>query len=635
MERPSTTADGSAGWTLPVWAWLFGMLVLFTWQGCLTLALFGDDAWHNLTSNQPIVSGAHGQHLYLGNVGARAIVTQRRNVVYDHRYNAGYPKTPIFDGSRLAELLLVLGGGSYQPAAYKIGFAILCLLVPGFLVLTCKTLNLGNATSLLAAFLGQLVWWGPHGRTAIVTGDCELYLASLAALAHLGMLIAYHRTSSMWSWIGLLVTGVIGWFLQPLLFPIALPVLLTYYLTVGVKHDFLTWHVAFWSVELLAVLVNFPWLTDWFYSWWLRTTLPSAGLLEHRTIATLWSAPLWGGATNRILAVALIVSAAVGNTILNQTRERPAARLLAVSGGGALVLALLGIAWEPLGVVGTATLFAPALWFACIPAAHAGVWIADQLWQRDTPGRVVLAILLLVGAAPVVYWHDMSINLLARCRPGAPLEIGLGPKREAIVRTLIDYTKPDARILWEDRATTRQASRWAALLPILTDRCYIGGLDPDGFIEHSSICLIQQSLENQPIGKWTDPQLMHYCGRYNIRWIVAWSPAVIERFESWKDAKKLRPLHDDDAVGWLFEVDRVANFALKGQAVFAGADGRCIRLTNVVPENGEVVISLHYQSGMRALPGRVQIERAASGDDPIDFIRLRLSEPAVGVTLVW
>ena len=150
---------------------------LLAWHLWLTLALFGDDPWETLFNDQPIVSGAHPQKLYLGRLGAQGIVTQGRTTVYDLSNLAGYPKTPIFDGARLAELLLLLGGGSYQPAAYKVGFAGLCMLVPIFLLLTCKSLELGHGTSLLATFLGQLIWWGPHGRTALVTGDCELYLA--------------------------------------------------------------------------------------------------------------------------------------------------------------------------------------------------------------------------------------------------------------------------------------------------------------------------------------------------------------------------------------------------------------------------------------------------------------------------
>ena len=37
---------------------------------------------------------------------------------------------------------------------------------------------------------------------------------------------------------------------------VALPILLIYYLSVGARHDFLTWHAAFWCVEIFAIVVN-------------------------------------------------------------------------------------------------------------------------------------------------------------------------------------------------------------------------------------------------------------------------------------------------------------------------------------------------------------------------------------------
>jgi hypothetical protein len=635
MDGSTTTPETPAGPTLPTWVWLLGVLALLTWQGWLTLALFGDDPRETLLNDQPIVAGTHPQSLYLGTVGSIALLNQGRSTTYDWSNLNGYPKTPIFDGGRLAELLLLLGGGTYQPAAYKVGFAILCLLIPCFLLLTAKSLGIGNLTSLIATFLGQLIWWGPHGRSALMTGDCELYLASLAALAHVGSLIAFHRSTSISSWFGLLITGAVGWYLQPMLFPIALPVLLTYYLSVGERHDFLTWHVAFWWVEILALLVNVPWLIDWVDSWWLRTALPSAvGLLEHRTIRTIWDAPLWGGETGRFLALILIASAAVGNIILHQTGERTTARLLGTAAAGALVLALLGISWEPLGVVGTAALFAPSLWFACIPAAHAWIWTFERLWRFGGSGRLLAGMTLATLIGVFSYWNEIPQHLLTRCLPGEPLDIGLGPRREAIVQTLIARTDTQARILWEERDCNRLASRWAALLPILTKRSYIGGLDPDGLIEHSSITLNRQNLAGQPIAVWTESEFLDYCRRYNVRWIAAWSPAVVEKLEEWPSVKKSSPLVDDVS-GWLFEVDRTPTYALKGKADVVDANGQSITFANVEPDNGEVIISLHYQAGMRAYPGRVQVERANYGGGLIDFVRLRLAVPAARVTLTW
>ncbi len=634
MERLDKPTDGSA-WTLATWAWLAGVAALILWHGWLTFALFGDDPWERITNAQPIMSGAHPQHLYLASVGAKAIITHGRTTVYDWRYQIGYPKTPIFDGARLGELFLLLGGGTYQPALYKIGFVMVCMLVPIFLIVACRSLGYGHGTTLLATLLGELVWWGQHGRSSVLTGDCELYLASLATLAHVGLLIAYHRTASVGSWIGLLLTGIVGWFLQPLLFPLALPVLLIYYLSVGTRHDFLTWHAAFWCVEIFAVVVNLPWLIEWVDSWWLRTPLPSAvDLLEHRTFETIWTAPIWGGPTNRTLAVILFGSAFVGALVLNYRRERAAARLLLASCSGSLALALLGVAWEPLGLLGTSILFAPAMWFACVLAARAWVSAGAWLWQAGRCGRGVLIVALLAIAAALGWGTDLPENLFDRMQPRETLEIGLGPDRKAIVDALIHHTTDDARILWEDRPRNRQASRWAALLPLLTDRCFIGGLDPDGFMEHSSISLMNQSLDSQPIATWTDEYLAEYCWRYNVRWIVAWSPSVVQRFENWPLAKKVQSFKDGET-GWLFVIDRVPSFALKGNAEFLSCDGRNIVLGNVVPDNGEVVISLHYQAGMRASLPRVQIERAEWGQDRIGFIRLRLAERAAGVTVTW
>jgi hypothetical protein len=637
MDRPTTTAEGSAGWTLPLWAFLLGALLLCAWHGWLTLSLFGDDPFEQMLSDEPIVNGAYPQHLYIGHLGAQSMANHGRAVVCDFNFQAVWPKTPIFDGGRLAEFFLLVGGGTYRPAVYKVGFALTCMLVPILLLTACKSVGLGNGTALLAAFLGQLIWWGPHGRVALATGDWEVYLASLAGLAHVGFLISFHKTASVRAWFGILLTGCMGWFLQPLLFPIALPIMLTYYLSVGVKHDFLTWHFAFWGAELLAIALNLAWLMDWFDSWWLRAPLPSpSGMLEHRTLATVWQAPLWGGSASRTLAVMLIISAFVGAGILNQTQQRPAARLLGGAALGALILALLGISWEPLGVLGTAALFAPALWFASLPAAHGWTWALSRIWRHGTIGRIVAGALPLAAVACFAYFAETPCMLLDRCVPAEPFEIGLNADRQAIVDALKTHTDENARILWEDRAGPRNASRWAALLPILTERRFIGALDPDGFIEHSAICLRHEMLDGRPMKEltWPDDELADYCRRYNVRWIVAWSPTVIERLEAWKAAKKIQSLQDGTP-GWLFEVERTPNYALKGHAEIVSADGQQIMLKDVVPDNGVVVLSMHYQAGMRALPGRVQIERAPTGEAQIGFVRLRLAVPAAVVTLTW
>ena len=64
------------------------------------------------------------------------------------------------------------------------------------------------------------------------------------------------------------------------------------------------------------------------------------------------------------------------------------------------------------------------------------------------------------------------------------------------------------------------------------------------------------------------------------------------------------------------------------------ADSHHITLEDVVPENGCVVLSLHYQPGMRAAPNRVKIEPETDPNDPVSLVRLRVDGNVARVTLI-
>src|SRR5262249_5281833 len=112
----------------PIWGFLLLALVLA--QIATVQSLFGPERnWASLFDNRPILNGRHPLHLYHGALGAQAWQDGKSGSCYDPAYQAGYPKTPIFDsGCRPAELFLLLG--QEKPAAYKIGLAACCALVP-------------------------------------------------------------------------------------------------------------------------------------------------------------------------------------------------------------------------------------------------------------------------------------------------------------------------------------------------------------------------------------------------------------------------------------------------------------------------------------------------------------------------
>ncbi|HJT76431.1 MAG TPA: hypothetical protein VJ739_04445, partial [Gemmataceae bacterium] len=239
---------------------------------------------------------------------------------------------------------------------------------------------------------------------------------------------------------------------------------------------------------------------------------------------------------------------------------------------------------------------------------------------------------VVVLATAVV--HTDVLSLARRCAGATPLVIGLNPERATIVETLKAQTTPEARILWEDRSDPGPAPRWTALLPVWTGRAFISGLDPDLCIEHAYASFADGVLVGRPVKEWSDVELDDFCRRYNIGWVVGWSPAAVQRFRSWQTAECVATLQDE-GTGCLFRLNRPRSFALKGKATWRAADWHRITLADVVPENGQVVLSLHYQSGLQVAPGRVQIERELDPYDPIPFVRLRLPEPAARLTLTW
>ena len=98
-----------------------------------------------------------------------------------------------------------------------------------------------------------------------------------------------------------------------------------------------------------------------------------------------------------------------------------------------------------------------------------------------------------------------------------PLEFTLGPEREALIQCIKNHTRPDGRILWEEMPRSSTAAHWTPLLPILTQRSFIGGLDSEATIEHATIGLSNQVLQGEAIENWQDPNLEAYCKRVQRR----------------------------------------------------------------------------------------------------------------------
>jgi hypothetical protein len=275
----------------------------------------------------------------------------------------------------------------------------------------------------------------------------------------------------------------------------------------------------------------------------------------------------------------------------------------------------------------------PIFWLASLPAAYGIVQFVQLLcrwsggWIRG--GLVITASIVTILAAMSHRLADLGHHCLAT----TPLSIGLTPQAQEAIRGLENETTSDSRILVEEFSKEISSSHWTPLLAFYTGRVFIGGLISAGAIEHGSANLIDQHLCGKLMTSWSDAELELFCRRYNVSWAFCRSRSTLNRlrkFPGYEDAVQLTENND-----WHLVRLKPRSFFIRGQGRVLRTDFRHIALADLVPEDGTVVLSMHYQPGLQASPARVQIEKEPDAQDPVPFIRLRVSGPVARVILTW
>jgi hypothetical protein len=271
-----------------------------------------------------------------------------------------------------------------------------------------------------------------------------------------------------------------------------------------------------------------------------------------------------------------------------------------------------------------AGLLIPAM--ALIPAV-------DLVSKVLTGARVLPIISLCVALLPALCaWTDLAGSLSLRI---TPLRQGLTDGQQKLITDLQNKTQPDARILLEQTDHRGSSWNWTAYLPRLTQRAYLGGLDPDAAIEHMSCQWYRGLLAQRPLALWTDEERDDYIEKYNISWVLCRTREGVAFWNRYPGATILST-YDDGQPATLIALPRSPSFVLSGTATLERAESTRIVLTNVAPdEDGEVILSLHYQPELRAAPLVVQIEKAQDITDPVPFIKLKVPGPVSRVTLTW
>ncbi len=617
-------------------AWLLAVAALVLAQIGLALALFSTNrAWAAVTDDRPILSGRHPLHLYHGSLGAASFYARGTTTCYDPRFQAGFPKTPVFDAaSRPAELFLILGGGTYRPAVYKLGLFAILLAIPVAFVMAARGAGLPAGASVLAGAGGMLLMWSRAGRHMIEAGQLDSVAAGLAALVFVPWLARFARTLGIDAWLVLATTALAGWFFNPFVWMGLTPIVVAYYLVFAPRHG-PGFHLGLAGVTFVGITPNVWWMVDWAKFWWLRQ--PMIG--DHLSVPE-WQSLLGCPADYPNLFgclpgwPVLSVGGLIGTVLVWRSGHRSASALTLLSAMLAIAVARVSGAWPGLTAEIPARLIVLAGGFLIVPTAL-GLWLVLERCRV-----ACLAMGLLLAGLLVIGWVDGHRRPLAHALGVAtePMVVGFTAEQRDLITVIKQHTKNDARILWDETTDQRAAWNWSALLPVATDRSYLGGLDPDAGMEHSYCAMCDRQLTGRGLGEWADSDLVAFCRWYNVGWVVARSPAVIERWAKCPKARVVVQLVEAGRPVVLYALDRPHTFVLTGTATWKSADSRRVVLTDVIPNaEGEVQLSLHMIEGLRVFPSYIEVKelKDPTGRDPIGLIRLRVPGPTPCLTLSW
>ncbi|MFO0907486.1 MAG: hypothetical protein U0794_03855 [Isosphaeraceae bacterium] len=650
-------------------------LAFHVWQ---TLSLF--PTWSAIHDDQPVVMVDHAIHLYHGALGAGFLRGAGRTWGYDPYFMAGYPETPVWDSSsNLAIATQWLGGGSgprgAAAAAYKGGLVVYALLAWLAIPLGARAAGLtwgeaaaGGVLAVAWVWAGMPAMFWRTGLFAFVTASGGLPLV-------LGLALALARHRSAWRWLALAGTGT-GWLFAHVTTPLLLAGgLLGFGLThlqrpsrrvlgaallaglVGVVLN-LFWLVPLWRFRSIRTATFFflasddPWYLAAFYRDNLLDGRISFGLLALGSAGFVawWFEPPG-----------------------NQRRARTAT----IAGSAVLLLALtaFGGVWITTRALEPFRFLVPLNLLLTVPAGSFLVRLVRGLAQRG--GRAVAVLACGMGAVVVGLASSDTFILATRViREQRALALGLRPDDRALVAWLRDETDGSARVLFEDQlrlleSTDIESTHWTPLLPMLlasTPRLFIGGIYHTAFIAHNRAASFgDYTLADRTIDTWSADELAAYCNRYNIGWVVCWSPLSRYAMDHFPLAKRVgtqsRPasrgleiMRDEvqyrrlfaqagptvaarymqEGVNqWaLYRIERPHSYFLEGQGRLSAFTYDRIELADLVPDpaTGYVTVSLHWLDSWQASPP-VPILPLTIPGDPVPVVRIRLAAPVAKLVL--
>jgi hypothetical protein len=655
------------------WAWavLIGVLAAHAVQAARLFpgvrASFDPDA--------PVIVVDHALHQYHGALGARFLRERGTTWGYDPAFMAGYPETPVFDPSaNLSILFQWLAGGRYSPLAYKVGLMACSMVVALAIPAGARAAGLGWSEAAMASAFGWLYFWAGFPIAMWRSGLVAFSTASAASVLLVGLAVRFDARPSRAGWLALTATGAAVFFAHVTMPVVAAGGVAGFLAATARRHGW-RWRAALGTALGLTALVNLPWLVP---LWRFRGIRTTTYIFLKADSATYLASFYLGEKADERLSLVLLVLGAAG--LASWWVEGRRARVAAFGGSIVALLVVFGFGslWEVTLTLEPLRFRIPLNFLLAVPAGSAVCIASARLAKAIGGGRrgavaVALAWLVLVGGI-VAATPRTSLMILARLIEHRPLVVGLRPEMRRLVRWIKAETDPSARILFEDQLrllemTDPESVHWTPLLPLLLGddgRQFIGGLYLTAAIEHNKAASFGDfRLADRPIDRWSQAELSAYCDRYNVGWVVCWSPLSRFVFDRFGPARRVATLpryvtpgstgsnHPDEWRGIasragidvasrymaegegqyaLYRIERPHSYFLAGRGRFDEVGPNRVVLGDVEPEGGEVVLSLHWLDTWRTDPP-LPLSPAPVPGDPVPFVRIALDRPLGRIAL--
>ena len=544
---------------------------------------------------------------------------------YSGKYLAGHGHTyelsvPILGTVLYPVLRNVLELSTWRWIEYFLPFALL----PMVLFWAARLFRLGPWTALLASFWGSTYTWLGYPALFTIAGPVDktlgLAVAILAGLAAydawlkggwkrgitaVGLAVSacyIHRSALLWMCLMLASGWILAFRKNPRFLRRSLWTLLAVF---------------------AGLLVSTPWLIPLMRFWGcMDPTMQRSLSLNTSGMTYLFQNlfpilsfqgrdfTLWGTAAVQIPLWILGLGASI-----RHVKRDDLSRLTCMTLFGFLFFLFLSWYIKALQIFEPVTFFVPATYLLAIRSAA----VAEELKNRKRFKGFIPAIAGVSLLAGLLLPSYQSLIHRLNIRPSSRVP----PLLSSTVRMIKDHVSDDTRIAVDEAKNPLLVKdRFNMVFPMAvlgpaTEKSFLGycsyGLQAKGalasFWDGTLLGLRVEDCDAASL-----PKRLH---DYNVGWIVTFSRSFASCFSSMPSMLKLVEQKDEI---WLFRVEGDHSYFYQGSGEIQFLPG-IIRLRNLKPDQGVVILKAHYVNGLRAFPP-AKITSHPVYEDTAGFIRI-------------